>query len=220
MKNITLLLAAALLCTGAAEARRARPSGEPGQCFYYALSLWWSPAFCAQNGDRDPNQCADGRRLGFVLHGLWPQYEKGYPQSCSRDKLPDAVRRKYEGIYPSPKLIGHEWDKHGTCSGLAPERYLALSARLKDELKIPSPYQQPAQPVRVTIAQFQDAFRSANPGLAEDGLVPFCTGAGRFLREVHACYTQDGKSRGCAPDEVKRSRKSCGQPSFLLQSVR
>jgi ribonuclease T2 len=213
------LLAAALLC-GAAEAKKPKHTGEPGEFDYYALALSWSPAYCATNGDRDPNQCGGGRRLGFVLHGLWPQYEKGYPESCSRQQLPDAVRRKYEGIYPSPKLIAHEWSKHGTCSGLAPEQYLALSAKLKDDLAVPAAYRAPEQPVRVTTEEFQQAFRAANPGLAENGLVPICTGAGRFLREIHACYTKDGRSRGCAPAEVKRAQKSCGQASFLLQSVR
>lgn len=213
------LLAALLVC-GGAHARKAKPVGEPGEFDYYALALSWSPAYCATNGGKDPNQCGAGRRLGFVLHGLWPQYENGYPQNCSRDPLPDTVRRKYAAIYPSPKLIGHEWSKHGTCSGLAPERYLALSAQLKDGVTVPAAYRMPDQPVRVTTAQFKEAFRAANPRLARDAIVPFCGGAGRFLREVRVCYTKDGTSRACAPAEVKRSEKSCGQPSFLLQSVR
>ncbi len=219
MKAAWILLAAALL-GGAAEAKKNRGGGTPGEFDYYALALSWSPAYCASNGNSDPNQCASGRQLGFVLHGLWPQYEKGYPQTCSREPLPGAVRDKYEKIYPSPKLIGHEWAKHGTCSGLTAERYLALSAQLKEAVAIPAAYRKPAQPVRVTNAQFQQAFRAANPQLAPDVVVPFCTGAGRFLREIHVCYGKDGSSRGCAMDEIKRSQKSCGQPSFLLQSVR
>jgi ribonuclease T2 len=219
MFKVVLMVAAALLC-GGAEARKQKSLGEPGQFDYYSLALSWSPAYCAGSGNQDPDQCASGRRLGFVLHGLWPQYEQGYPQSCSREPLPDAVRRKYAAIYPSPKLIGHEWSKHGTCSGLGPEQYLALSARLKEGLAVPAAYRMPEQPVRVTTAQFKDAFRAANPGLAADGVVPFCGGAGRFLREIRACYSKDGKSRACAPNEIKGSQKSCGQPSFLLQSVR
>lgn len=213
-------LAAALLC-GAAEARSRKAQGsEPGKFDYYALALSWSPQYCAGNGGRDPQQCAVGRQLGFVLHGLWPQFEKGYPQNCSNDPLPDAARAKYEKIYPSPKLIGHEWSKHGTCSGLPAEDYLAMSARLKDGLAIPAPYRKPAQPVRVTAAQFKEEFRKANPALADESVLPFCTGAGRFLREIRACYDKDGHSRTCAPDESKRAAKSCGQGSFLVQSVR
>jgi len=218
-KAAWLLLGAALLC-GSAEARK-KPGGDtPGAFDYYALALSWSPAYCAGNGGKDVNQCGSGRKLGFVLHGLWPQFEQGYPQTCSREPLPAALREQYARIYPAPKLIGHEWGKHGTCSGLAPERYLALSARLKDGLAIPAAFQQPAQPVRVTFAQFQQAFKAANPRLAPDAVVPFCTGGGRFLRELHACYDKEGGSRSCAADEIRRAQKSCGQGSFLLQSVR
>ena len=87
--SLPFLLLAALLC-GGAHAAKNKSVGEPGEFDYYALALSWSPSYCATNGGRDPNQCGSGRRLGFVLHGLWPQYEKGYPQSCSREPLPDA----------------------------------------------------------------------------------------------------------------------------------
>ncbi len=220
IRRTALVLAAAVLCSTAGAAGRNRSVGEPGQFDYYALALSWSPSYCATNGGRDPNQCGSGRRLGFVLHGLWPQYENGYPQSCSREPLPPQVRRKYEAIYPSPKLIGHEWSKHGTCSGLAPEQYLALSAKLKDAVVVPAAYRAPEQPVRATVAGFKDAFRAANPRLASDAIVPFCGGSGRFLREIRVCYRPDGASRNCGQAEIKRSLKSCGQPSFLLQSVR
>lgn len=215
-----LLLTAALLCGGAAAANKNKSVGEPGAFDYYALALSWSPSYCATNGGRDPNQCGSGRRLGFVLHGLWPQYDNGYPQNCSREPLPDGVRQQYEAIYPSPKLVRHEWSKHGTCSGLTPQQYLALSAKLKDAIVVPAAYRAPDQPVRVTAAQFKEAFRTANARLADDAIVPFCGGAGRFLREIRVCYRKDGASRSCGAAEIKRSQKSCGQPSFLLQSVR
>ncbi|WP_157778474.1 hypothetical protein [Massilia violaceinigra] len=49
---------------------------------------------------------------------------------------------------------------------------------------------------------------------------PFRASRGRFLREVHACYDKNGSSRSCSPGQVKRSKSSCGQASFLIQSVR
>ena len=211
----------ALLCgaaVGQASGRAREPRGAAGQFDYYAVALSWSPSFCATG--HDPQQCAPGRGLGFVLHGLWPQYEQGYPESCSNERLPSEVRIRYAAIYPSAKLIGHEWDKHGTCSGLEPAAYFALSARLKSQLAIPAAYQRPAAPVRVTYSGFTQAFASANPGLARDAVLPFCASGGRFLRELRACYAKDGRSRSCAAPEVKRSRNSCRQDSFLLQNVR
>lgn len=209
----------ALLCLAASAGAHARGGRDtPGQFDYYAMALSWSPSYCATN--RDPEQCDSGRKLGFVLHGLWPQYDNGYPEKCARDQLPGPVRGRYASLYPSEKLIGHEWKKHGTCSGLDPAAYFALSARLKEQLIIPRQFQQPAQPVRVSNAEFIAAFRAANPGLAPDAVLPFCAGGGRFLRELHACFDKTGRSRSCSNGEIKRSYSSCRQPSFLLESVR
>lgn len=220
-----LFLIAILAAGGAAEARprheksaATQHDGAPGQFDYYALALSWSPAFCATH--TDPNQCATGRQLGFVLHGLWPQYAKGYPQDCSTQPLSAQDRARYAPLYPAPTLIVHEWSKHGTCSGLAPAAYFELSSKLKSQLAIPAAYRQPAAPVRVSNADFVGAFMQANPAMPAGGVLPFCTGGGRFLSEIHACYDKDGKALSCAPEESKRSEKSCGQASFLIQSVR
>lgn len=208
------LIAALCLATGGAHAKPQRAAA--GQFDYYAVSMSWSPSFCATH--RDPGQCGQG--LGFVLHGLWPQYEKGYPDKCSMEKLPEAVRTSYAAIYPSPKLIGHEWEQHGTCSGLDPAAYFKLSSSLKDKLVIPKPYQQPTAPVRATPGEFVQLFRAANPGMPVDSILPFCGEGGRFLREIHACYTREGAARTCSNGEIKRSYNSCRQESFLLQSTR
>ncbi len=213
MLRSTLLIVALLGATGA---QAKPPRAAPGQFDYYAVTLSWSPSYCATR--RDPNQC--GRGHGFVLHGLWPQFEKGYPQQCSTEKLPDNVRGSYAAIFPSPKLITHEWRKHGTCSGLDPAAYFALSAKLKNKLVIPKPYLQPAAPVRATPGEFVQLFRSANPGIPVDSVLPFCADGGRFLREIRACFTRDGASRPCSNGEIKRSYNSCRQESFLLQSTR
>ncbi|WP_426192878.1 ribonuclease T2 family protein [Massilia sp. DWR3-1-1] len=219
-KTALAALLLALTCAGAQAGgpRHQRSEGEPGRFDYYAVALSWSPAFCATHDD--PNQCAPGRQAGFVLHGLWPQYQRGYPQSCSTEPLSSADRARYAPLYPSPKLIGHEWQKHGTCSGLAPAAYFALSARLRQQLRIPAPFEKPAQPLRTTYADFVGAFRAANPRLPEHAVLPFCGAGGRFLNEIHACYDKGGASMACGEAEIRRSRNTCRQDSFLLQSGR
>ncbi|MEJ7806042.1 MAG: ribonuclease [Telluria sp.] len=213
--SLHLLLTAAL-CTATSFAQAEPPRSAPGQFDYYAVALSWSPSYCAKR--KDPNQC--GRGFGFVLHGLWPQYEKGYPQNCSTEKLPDTVRASYAAIFPSPKLVEHEWNKHGTCSGLDPAAYFQLSSKLKDKIVIPKPYQQPAEPVRATPGEFVQLFRAANPGMPVDSVLPFCSDGGRFLHEMRACFTREGASRTCSHGEIKRSYNSCRQESFLLRSTR
>jgi ribonuclease T2 len=219
MIGSTMLTRLVLLCIALCAstcAQAGRPKDAPGQFDYYAVALSWSPSYCATH--RDPTQC--GRGLGFVLHGLWPQHEAGYPESCSREQLPATARQSYASLYPSPKLIGHEWSKHGTCSGLAPDAYFALSAKLKNQVAIPAAYQRPAAPLRASPGEFVQAFRSANPGMVVNGVLPFCDGGGRFLRELHACFDKNGQSRSCSQGQIKRSYNSCRQESFLLQSER
>lgn len=216
------LLFAALMCAAvganAQPGRQGRHAGEPGRFDYYAVALSWSPAYCATHDD--PHQCARGRQAGFVMHGLWPQYEKGYPQECSTERLMAQDREKYTSLFPSPKMVNHEWNKHGTCSGLNPAAYFELTAKLRDQLAIPAPYQRPAVPVRTSYGEFVQAFRAVNPRLAHNAVLPFCSGGGRFLREIHVCYDKRGGSTSCGASEIRRSANTCRQPTFVLQSVR
>jgi ribonuclease T2 len=222
MSSSRKLMLGALLCAAlganAQQARHGRDAGEPGRVDYYAVALSWSPAFCATHDD--PDQCASGRQAGFVMHGLWPQFEKGYPQECSTERLLPQAREKYASLFPSRGMINHEWSKHGTCSGLNPAAYFELSAKLRGQLAIPAPYQRPAVPVRTSYRGFVQAFRAANPRLAENAVLPFCGGGGKFLREIHVCYDKQGGSTSCGPSEIRRSENTCRKPTFVLQSVR
>lgn len=208
------IFAIGLLLGASAQAKG--PRDRPGDFDFYAVAMSWSPSYCATN--RDPAQC--GRGLGFVLHGLWPQHERGYPLECSNQRLPESVRQAYAPIFASPKLAAHEWRRHGTCSGLDPETYFQLSAQLKDKLVIPKVYQRPVAPVRASPGELVQAFRAANPGMVVDSVLPFCRSGGRFLSEIQVCFNKAGRSRTCSEGQIKRSYNSCRQESFLLPSER
>lgn len=187
---------------------------------YYVLSLSWSPQYCAAEGSDDTQQCSLGRKLGFVLHGLWPQFEDGYPEYCTNESFPASLKQDFPALFPSDALYSHEWEKHGTCSGLTPAEYLAASRLLRDSVVIPSAYITPAEPLRVTVEQIRQDFRDANPALAEDGLAVLCSDAGRYLRELRVCFTMDGLPRSCGNDILKDAAKSCGQSSLLVRNVK
>ncbi len=196
-------------------------TGEPAADFdFYVLALSWSPDYCAANGKNDPQQCSTGRKLGFVLHGLWPQYNQGYPSSCSTEKLPPAVKVMFPALYPSPKLYDHEWEKHGTCSGLDPENYLRLSQQLKDAVIVPAVYRTPAQPLRTTAGRLKTDFVGANPSLDEAGLAVYCSGSGRFLKELYVCFSTAGRPAACSREIQSKAAKSCGQADFLVRNVK
>ncbi|RJG27311.1 hypothetical protein [Massilia cavernae] len=111
-------------------------------------------------------------------------------------------------------------NKHGTCSGPRPTGYFNLSAKLKNQVVIPAPFQRPTAPVRTSYNDFVKAFKAANPKTQPYSVLPFCAGGGRYLREVHVCYDKAGASRSCSEGQIKRSYKSCRQESFVLESVR
>ena len=195
--------------------------GKPGLFDFYVLALSWSPDYCATSaGVSDPQQCSVGRKLGFVLHGLWPQYDRGYPSECSAVKLPADVKARFPALYPSPALYDHEWQKHGTCTGLTPQEYLALSQQIKDSVVIPAAYRTPEQPLRVTTAQLKWDFTSTNPGLRDGSLATMCSGSGRYLQELYVCFFSDGKPATCSTEIHTDAAKSCGRADFLVRNTR
>ncbi len=195
-------------------------SAPAGDFDFDVLALSWSPDYCATSGGNDPQQCSLGKKLGFVLHGLWPQYDKGYPSNCSTVKLSAAVKAQFPGLYPSASLYDHEWEKHGTCSGLTPQGYLTLSKQLKESVAIPDPYRGPEKPIRVTAAQLKSQFASVNPGLNESDLAVYCSGSGRFLQELYVCFSLEGKPASCSAEIRNEAAKTCPNPDFLVRNVR
>jgi ribonuclease T2 len=166
---------------------------------YWLLTLSWSPAFCeTPAGAQSPEQCGSGRRYGFVVHGLWPQNERGWPENCpsTASVSPSLVARMLD-LMPSEKLIRHEWQKHGTCSGLTAEAYFDRVRTAFQSIHIPAPYVAPRQEFPTSLDQVERAFIDANPGLTGDALAVKCK---RELDEVSICLDKDLKPRHCGSD--------------------
>ena len=135
-----------------------RRQNQPGQFDFYVLSLSWSPSFCEQAGDRRSAQQQCGERpFSFVVHGLWPQYERGFPDYCERPspRLARNIMTSMLDIMPAPGLIYSEWDKHGTCSGLGARSYFEAVRKARAAVKIPQDYVELAYPKMVTPAEVE-----------------------------------------------------------------
>lgn len=191
-----------------------------GDFDFYVLAMTWSPDFCAGREGKDSEQCAPGRNPGFVLHGLWPQYQRGFPQNCSSVPFPSQLKREFPGLFPNDRLYAHEWRRHGTCSGLSPREYLALAKKLKEAAPLPPRYRQLREPVRTTTAAFYQEFKAADAGIPDKGLAVFCSGSGRFLKEIFFCYDRRGKQASCSPEIMSKSARSCGRADFLIRPGR
>jgi ribonuclease T2 len=198
-----------------------RRQGEPGQFDYYLLVLSWSPSFCADSAERDPARSARNPQCGprpfsFVVHGLWPQYEQGFPEFCQvpAPRLNRSIVSEMLDLMPAPNLIFHEWDRHGTCSGLSPNAYFETIRKARAVVKIPPQYLDLPSALTVTPEEVEAAFVKANPGLKPESISISC--GSRRLDEVRICMSRDLQFRGC--EEI--ARRTCRRDKLLMPPVR
>src|SRR5947208_920123 len=185
MRRLWGVLFAIALTTAAASPRAAWAQdprqNEAGKFDYYLLALSWSPSFCEGAGERKnesksaQQQCGE-RPYSFVVHGLWPQYEKGFPEFCQQPspRLDRNIVSSMLDLMPAPRLIFNEWDKHGACSGLNPRAYFDNVRKARALVKIPEAYIEPPRPLTVSPDEVEEAFVQANPGLTREGMAVTC----------------------------------------------
>ena len=185
-----------LALSGAAAQER---GGRAGSFDFYVLALSWSPGFCESQGERRGSaQCDAGRKLGFVVHGLWPQYERGYPSDCDSRNAPRYVIEEAADLYPDQGLARHQWRKHGTCSGLDPAAYFRAVRRAREKVVIPEPLERPVQEGQTTGQNIERAFAAVNPGLRPDMMAVTCRQGA--LQEVRICMDRDLRDFRPCPD--------------------
>ena len=205
-----------------------RRQNAPGQFDFYVLALSWSPSYCeaaqeraqeraqGRAPDRAPDQQCAGRPFSFVVHGLWPQYEQGFPSFCQvpaprleRDIIGGAL-----DLMPSPRLIFHEWDRHGTCSGLSQHAYFEAVRKARAVVKIPLEFTELDKPIMVKPDDVAAAFVKANQGLSRAAFAVTCDS--KRLSEVRVCLNKDFSFRDCA--EV--ARRACNRDAVAMPAVR
>lgn len=203
----------------AAPAQDARQN-KTGEFDFYVLALSWSPSYCEvaaerSRGGRVPEQCGD-RPFSFVVHGLWPQYERGFPEYCEQPapRVDRPVVSSMLDLMPSPGLIFAEWRKHGTCSGMGVRRYFDEVRKARAVVKIPAEYLEPEKPRQVSPAEVEEAFLKANPSLSAGGISITCDS--KRISEVRICMTKDLQFRDCAELE----RRTCKRPALVMPAVR
>jgi ribonuclease T2 len=186
--------AAALAAGIVAVATAALAQDRPGDFDFYVLSLSWSPSYCETAQRPDPTQCAVGDK-GFVVHGLWPQYERGYPEYCAdTPRLPRSIVASVADLM-SPGLAEYQWEKHGVCAGMRPERYFDLLRRAYGMVDVPDEYEPLRDDVQASPAEVEQDFIAANPGLSERGIAVTCNRDGAV--EVRICLTRRLDFRRC-----------------------
>ncbi|WP_343502004.1 ribonuclease T2 [Alloyangia pacifica] len=193
----------------------ARAEGDRAGVFdYYVLSLSWSPTWCALEGKaRNSPQC--DRPLGWVLHGLWPQYTRGYPSYCDSSARPPSRKETaaMADIMGTAGLAWYQWKKHGACAGLSAQDYFALARRAYEGVTRPEVLRRLDAPVSLPAEVIEEAFLQANPGWEPDMLTITCQ-SGR-IQEARLCLSKALEPVPCGQDVVK----DCRLPNALLDPV-
>lgn len=214
MKRLSALLVAALMML----APPANAEGEAAGDFdYYVLALSWTPTWCALEGDRRGSpQCDAGKGYGFTLHGLWPQFEDGWPSYC-RNAERSATRGQTADmvdIMGSSGLAFHQWRKHGVCSGLDAEDYFRLSRVAYESVNRPQLIRDLGREVTLPASVIEEAFLEANPDLSANGVTVTCRSD--RVQEVRICLSRDLSPRDCGSDTIR----DCSLSRALLSPMR
>jgi ribonuclease T2 len=236
------------LCALAPQALHAQGDrgGMPGDFDYYLLSLSWSPTYCSgreraegwrdrtdDDGDRESrfgrggygrgggdDECSAARPYAFVLHGLWPQYErKGWPEFCEgviRPWVPGEIIDSMMDIMPSKRLVINEYKKHGVCSGLEPSKYFESARQAYRSIHIPEEFRDLSQPLSATPEDIKSAFLKANSQLTGEMVQIVCSRD--LLREVRVCLSKDLNPRPCS--RIEQNRRLCTYSTVTLPPVR
>ncbi|MBM1222128.1 ribonuclease T2 [Ponticoccus sp. SC2-23] len=194
-----------------------RAEDTAGEFDYYVMALSWSPNWCEREGDaRDSPQCDPAKDFGWVLHGLWPQYERGWPQDCFSPHQPPsrAMTRDMADIMGTSGLAWYQWNKHGSCSGLSPAEYYDLARAAYDSVVRPEVFRRLPDAVRLPAALIEEAFIADNPEITPDGLTVTCRDG--YIQEARICLTRDLEFRECGADVVR----DCTLDDALFSPVR
>jgi len=218
---IAALAACAAVFVATAAAAQDRRQNAPGEFDFYVLALSWSPSYCEQASERgnagrsQQIQCG-GRPFSFVVHGLWPQYERGFPEYCQRPspRLDRRIMNSMLDLMPAPGLIFNEWDKHGTCAGTSARGYFEDIRKARAAVRIPPDFIDPKETRTVTPAEVEDAFIKVNPGLSSSAIAVTCDRT--RLTEVRICMSKDLQFRAC--EEI--DRRACRRDRLEVPPVR
>jgi ribonuclease T2 len=215
-----LLISLALVVVSAGMAlAQDRRQNAPGEFDFYVLALSWSPSFCeaaAERGNSGRSQVQCERPYSFVVHGLWPQYERGFPEYCQRPspRLDRNIMTSMLDLMPAPGLIFNEWDKHGTCSGLGARAYFEGVRKARAAVKIPEEFLQLSEQKTIAPGDLEAAFIKINPGLSSSAISVTCSS--RRLSEVRVCLSKDMQFRAC--EEI--DRRACRRDEVVMPPVR
>ena len=153
--------------------REARP--RPLPITGYTLALSWSPEFCKPRKGRPQHarQC-NGRDglFGLVVHGLWPNSGRSWPQWCTAPRQP-----------------------LGSCMAQRPATYFKVTRILWQGLRFPD-FDRVSREDDLTAGIIRRRFVDANHGWKPDAVGVLLNSRG-WLEELRLCYDKRFMPTAC-----------------------
>lgn len=211
-------LLAVTLTYGPVQAQN-RAASVAGSFDYYVLALSWTPSWCAAEGDaRGDARCAQGGARGWLVHGLWPQFDNGgWPEYCTTPApAPNrAQTAAMTDIMGASGLAWHQWNKHGRCSGLRADAYFDTTRRALASVVVPELFGRITRDLQVAPDVIKAAFEEENPQLSADMLTVTCRDG--QVQEVRLCLTPSLTPRHC---DAQLLARACRAPGVTLPRLR
>lgn len=95
---------------------------------------------------------------------------------------------------PSRSLIQHEWQEHGTCSGLSAQEYFAQAEQAYTHLQVPPQYRNLNQRRQFDVSDVEKSFAEANGAPAEAFRISCHAGE---LVNLEVCVDKNLQYRSC-----------------------
>lgn len=181
---------------------RITPDGprRTGPVTGYTLALSWAPEFCKPRRDDRAHafQCSGKQgSFGLVVHGLWPEGARDWPQWCEAPRAPTPAEvRSALCLMPSERLVARQWAKHGSCMVKRPDAYLKVIGILRSGLRLPD-YDRISREEGLTAGRIRAAFADANPDWPESAVGVKLNERG-WLEEIRLCYSRRFRPAPCA----------------------
>ena len=116
---------------------------------------------------RDRRNAMKASGHGWILHGLWPQFHRGYPSFCRTAERPPSrgMTSAMADIMGTSGLAWHQWKKHGTCTGLSATGLLCPVPRTPmRRSNAAAIFRKLDRAVRLPASVVEDAFLQSQPG--------------------------------------------------------
>ena len=187
--------------------------------FYDRGDTYDDRSYSRRRGDSE-EQCSSVRPYSFVLHGLWPQYERrGWPEMCQSERRPWVPEETIDhmlDIMPNRHLVIQEYKTHGVCSGLDPREYFKAARNAYRSIHVPEEFQDLSKTRSISPEDVRHAFLDANKQLSDDMIQVVCSR--RLLQEVRVCFSKDLAPRPCSQRE--QTRRLCSDDIVMMPPLR